>query len=555
MRLIHLGILLAALVSLAPGFASARDVVEASAPSNLALTLYRDPDRRAGRAMEQDYPQGFAMISETRTVTLPAGRSTIRFEGVAEGMVAVTAIVTGLPSGTIEKNRNADILSPAALVNGYLGNRVTITRTNPATGVQASERAIVRTRADGGLVLQTGDKFEAVRCAGLPERLSFDGVPDGLSAQPVFTIDTRDDAGGTYEVTLTYLAWGFDWTAHYVATIEEINRKGQAKMRWLSWLTLLNDNGQSFPNAELLAVAGTINVESDFEGLADKPYGRPLRLRCYPLGNTKRGSPIGVYPPPPPPEPSGYAEDGLIVVTGARRAESLQELPMAVSAIGLVALEEQLGDLKLFRVPERVSVNAKGLKQVAFLNKEKVKGELIYETRRCDPYNELYVYEDGYDEENFEAVEMLLATVNDKKHGLGVALPTGGFTIFEPSSAGDLLIGEEHIRDYAVGQDVEVPMGDSTMVFSQCGRVEDSPDPDDVGKGNWVNMRAVISNSGSRRVVVRLDLGRVSEWEVKKVRGLGLKDGKRVITTRVKPGEEKLIKFRMRLVEAQSDDD
>ena len=61
----------------------------------------------------------------------------------------VTAIVTGLPGGTIEKNRNAQLLSPAALVDGTLGNRVTITRMNPATGAEVSERAVVRTRADG----------------------------------------------------------------------------------------------------------------------------------------------------------------------------------------------------------------------------------------------------------------------------------------------------------------------------------------------------------------------------------------------------------------------
>ena len=128
-------------------------------------------------------------------------------------MVAVTAIVTGLPGGTIEKNRNADLLSPAALVNGTLGNRVTITRTNPATGEADSEDAIIRTRADGGLVLQTQDGFEAVRCSGLPERLTFDDVPDGLSAEPIFSIDTRDASGGTYTVTLSYLAWGFDWEA------------------------------------------------------------------------------------------------------------------------------------------------------------------------------------------------------------------------------------------------------------------------------------------------------------------------------------------------------
>ncbi len=532
-----------------------RAIVMASEPSDLSVTLYRDPRRRMGQVMNRRNPRGFAMISEKRTVILPAGRSTIRFDGVAEGMVAVTAIVTGLPSGTIEKNRNADILSPAALVNGMLGNRVTITRTNPATGVAQSEDAIVRTRADGGLVLQTGDQYEAVRCAGLPEKLTFDAVPDGLSANPVFTIDTRDESGGTYEVTLTYLAWGFDWTAHYVATIEDIDRKGKAKMRWLSWLTLLNDNGQSFPNAQLLAVAGELNVVSNFRGLANPPRGEPLRLRCYPIGSTKLGTPINLRPPPPPPPPAppGYAEGDAIVVTAQKRSQSLQDMPIAVSAIGMEALEEQLGDLKLYRVPERVSVNAKGLKQVAFLNKDEVEGEVLYELA-CYEGSELYRYDDGYDYEEFDAADMLLTTVNDEDHGLGVALPTGGFTIFEPSSMGDLQIGEDSIRDYAVGQDVEIPMGESTMVFGLCARKEDTPEADEIGKGKWMQMEAVVTNSGSRRAAIRIELGYAAEWEVKKTRGLGLKDGKRVITTSVKPGEEKLIKFRMRSVEAQSED-
>src|SRR5687767_15028707 len=208
--------------------------------------------------MEREWPKGFAMITETRVVTLPRGESTLRFEGVAEGMVAVSAIVTGLPGGTIEKNRNASLLGPASLIDGTLGNRVTITRTNPATGVAVAEDAVVRTRADGGLILQTSAGFEAVRCSGLPEKLTFDRVPAGLSAQPVFSVDTLDPAGGTYTVELTYLAWGFDWQAHYVATLEEprprSNRSDDVRLRLISWLTLLNDNGQSFPDAELLVI-------------------------------------------------------------------------------------------------------------------------------------------------------------------------------------------------------------------------------------------------------------------------------------------------------------
>ena len=106
---------IALLLCLFAGPALAQDdprvLVQASAPSHHALTIYRDPDREEGDRMDRGRPRGLAMITETRTVTLPAGRSTLAFEGVAEGMVAVTAIVTGLPQGTIERNRNADLLS------------------------------------------------------------------------------------------------------------------------------------------------------------------------------------------------------------------------------------------------------------------------------------------------------------------------------------------------------------------------------------------------------------------------------------------------------------
>ena len=306
--------------------ALARTTVDAAPPEGLAVTLYRDPNRGEGQAMNRDWPQGFAMISETRQVTLPPGESTIRFNGVAEGMVAVTAIVTGLPGGTIEKNRNADLLSPAALVDGTLGNRVTVTRTNPATGKAVSESAVVRTRADGGLVLQTGAGYEAVRCSGLPEKLTFDRVPAGLSAQPVFTIDTADTAGGTYTVQLTYLAWGFDWQAHYVATLDEPGTSGDVSMRLMSWLTLLNDNGQSFADAQLNVVAGRLNVQSDYQDLSDPPEARPLSLTCYPIGHTADGSPINYPLAPPPPAPSpmmDYAMDESIMVTGQMRKSNL----------------------------------------------------------------------------------------------------------------------------------------------------------------------------------------------------------------------------------------
>jgi hypothetical protein len=506
-----------ALVILAAAPAAGRETVDASTPSALAVTLYRDPNRGPDEAMNRDWPQGFAMITETRQVTLPPGESTIRFEGVAEGMVAVSAIVTGLPGGTIEKNRNADLLSPAALVDGTLGNRVTVTRTNPATGEAVAEQAIVRTRADGGLVLQTGGGFEAVRCAGLPERLTFDRVPAGLSAQPVFSIDTRDPRGGTYTVELTYLAWGFDWQANYVATLAEPGRGDAVRLRLMSWLTLLNDNGQSFPEAELLVVAGRLNVVSDFRSLADPPDARPLALTCYPLGSTAAGSQLDYPPPPPPAPPPPPMAAQAIVVTGSRVARE-ESADAAMKAV-----EEELGDLKLYRVPERVTVSAKGLKQVAFLDQGAVEGRLLYR-HPCRPWG---------DDDGARPAAMLLVTVNDKAHGLGMALPMGGLAVFEPTAFGTQLVAEDNLRDYAEGQDVELELAQSGQVFGQCTVSQDA-DFDEQPR-RWMPVRAVLTNANPTPATVRLVLGAPSEWQFRGLRGTRLKDGETVVEVTV-PG-------------------
>lgn len=532
---VSLGLACASLALAVPSLAQDRAIVEATAPSDIAVTVYRDPNRRVGQAMNTRFPRGFAMISETRTVTLPAGESRIRFEGVAEGMIAVSAIVTGLPGGTIEKNRNADLLSPAALVDGTLGNRVTITRTNPGTGEAESEDAIVRTRADGGLVLETEAGFEAVRCSGLPERLTFDRVPDGLSAQPIYSIDTRDATGGTYTVTLSYLSWGFDWEASYVASMQEGGKQDDLKFDLTSWLTILNDNGQSFADAELMAVAGRINIVSDFRQLASPPVARGLSLQCYPLGSTAAGSPIPSF--------DDEMESRKIVVTGYRaRGESL-DMATPVAALSApppppppppVAGEEDLGDLKLYRVPFEVDVNAKGLKQIAFLRESDIGGELVYQAD-CDPLM--------WQESAASAAQMLLETVNDENSGLGVALPTGSVAIFEQGPRGELLVAEEYLRDYAAGQDVEFALGSSGQVFAACRSV-DSRDPRGED-GREVTMQVTLTNANPVPARVRVQLGSPAQWRFRRVSN-ELRNGQRITYITVPANGERTVQWRVR---------
>jgi len=429
---------------LAASPAAAQSVVTSTAPDAVAVSVFRDPERSEGGEIERDWLNGFALISETRTIDLAAGESVIRFEGVAEGMIAVSAIVTGLPGGVVQKNRDAALLSPASLLDGSLGNRVHIRRTDRATGRVREDEAIIRSGPQGAVVLQTAAGYESLRCTGLPESIIYNGVPAGLTAKPTLSVTTSSPAAQRVTVTLTYLSTGFDWASNYVARVAADGRT----LDLFAWLTIANSNGESFADAQLAAIAGTLNTVSDFDSLADVPQAPPLRLTCFPLGTGRYGIP----PPPPPPAPAAYVdnEGDNIVVTAQRSRAPMMESAIAVS---VVAELENLGDLKLYRVPIPVTVAANGQKQVALLVKDRVPFKTIYRLRSSP----------GDTFESME-VERVLRMENREAARLGVPLPSGQVAVFAPRGDESLLVGEGQVRDHAVGEKVDLVIGESSQV-------------------------------------------------------------------------------------------
>ena len=114
----------------APAAAGAPALVPSPAPDKVAVTVYRSSCAQC--EMQLQWLNGFAMVRETRHVSLPAGESELRFEGVAGGIVPQSAIVEGL-GDVVEKNRDAKLLSPGTLLDSFLGRRLHLRRTSQAT--------------------------------------------------------------------------------------------------------------------------------------------------------------------------------------------------------------------------------------------------------------------------------------------------------------------------------------------------------------------------------------------------------------------------------------
>ncbi len=482
------------LFSFGPAYsANAQSLITSPEPEAVSLTVYRATGR-GENPINKNWPQGYALITETRTVTIPAGESLIRFEGVAEGMFPESAIVTGLPKGVKEKNRDARLLSPSGLVDAYLKRAVTITRTDKATGKSVSSEALITAGPNGGVILQTGSGYEALHCTGLPERMQYGGLPQNLSAKPTLSVITQSDQETTAKLTLTYMAAGFDWQANYIAQIRE-PKAGEAatikeKVDVFAWLTLANGGNQSFVNANTMAIAGEPNRVR--RGEQARPTGGALNLRCWPAQRTDQvpyrqgyGN-FDNYPSPPPPVPMSAPAmmENIVVTGGLVQRRMKQDAPTAA----IVAEQEDLGDLKLYRIPEPVTVNAKGQKQVAMIVKPGASFDRFYTGN----------VQNFADDGNSQPLSILLRGENKETKGLGLPMPSGQVMVFEDSRLGTLLAGEATLKDRAKGEEVELLVGQSSDVRMAQTRISE--------RKKSQSFKLVATNARNEPVSIEIDI-------------------------------------------------
>jgi hypothetical protein len=204
------------------------------------------------------YNESLALVKDQRRVTLEAGRNRLALREVSARMRPETALLRSLshPGALtlLEQNFDFDLLTPAKLLEKYVGRNVRIVKTHPTTGVESIETATVLA-ASAGVVLRIGDRIET----GLPGRIVYDGVPANLRDRPTLVTELEAARAGNQSVELSYLSGGLSWKADYVA---ELNGADNA-LDLNGWVTLTNTSGTAYPNARLQLVAGDVNRVRD----------------------------------------------------------------------------------------------------------------------------------------------------------------------------------------------------------------------------------------------------------------------------------------------------
>lgn len=346
------------------------------------------------------YNSNLALIKDVRSVSLKQGLNAVAMRDVSANIRPETALLRSINApgslSLVEQNFDYDLLSPAKMLEKYVGKTVSIVKTNPVTGAETSEAATVLS-ANNGVVLKIGNRIET----GLPGRIVYEDVPSNLRDRPTLITQVNNTGKNNQIVELSYLTAGLGWKADYVAELNE----NEDRLDLSGWVTLTNDSGASYNNAKLQLVAGDVNqIQSDFR----TPMAKSMR------------------------------QDVMLAEAAA---------PMS---------EEGLLEYHLYRLDRPTTIAENQTKQVALLSASKIPTKKTLLLRGADYYYQSQYGDLG----SKIKVDVFVSFDNKEVDKLGMPLPKGIMRVYKKDSLGNAqFVGEDAIDHTPKNETIKLKLG------------------------------------------------------------------------------------------------
>jgi hypothetical protein len=403
------------------------------------------------------YNENLALIKDQRKLQLARGASVLAFRDVSARMRPETALLrsVSVPGSlsVLEQNFDFDLLTPQKLLEKYVNRTVSIIRTNPATGAETTEQALVLS-ANSGVVLKIDQRIET----GIPGRIVYDDVPLNLRDRPTLVM-SLDNAGGTQQdVELSYLTGGLAWKADYVVELTA----NDDKLDLSGWVTLTNTSGATYRNAKLQLVAGDVNQ---------------------------------VVP----------------VMQSGVRSMAMAAAPAAKISRDMV--EESLFEYHLYTLGRPTTIAENQTKQVALLSASGVPARKELLLKGNDYYYQSIYGELGQKIK----VGVFVEFENKESAHLGMPLPKGIIRVYKKDGAGNAqFIGEDRVDHTPKNEKVRLKLGDAFDVTADKKQT-DFKKLGGSGKYNYVFESAyevLLKNGKKEAVVVTVQEPMPGDWQV-----------------------------------------
>ncbi|HYE73424.1 MAG TPA: hypothetical protein VEF04_08835, partial [Blastocatellia bacterium] len=359
------------------------------------------------------YNSNIGLVKDTRTLRLPRGTSQLRFMDVAQQINATTVHIKSLTApnafDVVEQSYEYDLLNPQKLLDKYVGKELTLVLRT----LENNTERLVPTRAallsnNNGQVWQIGGQI-VINPSNIAE-IRFDTLPADLIAKPTLVWTLNNTGADTHTVEASYLTNGIGWRADYVVVINQDDTKAGLN----GWVTVNNNSGTTYRNADLKLVAGDVNRVQEFavaDSLALKSEGRAQ----------------------------------------AAAAPQFQE--------------QSFFEYHLYSLQRPATIKNNETKQISLLSAENfnVKKELVL--------NGQQFYYQGYNnpgEAVKEKVGVFVEFKNSQDNGLGQPLPAGIVRVYKADQSGaQQFIGENRIDHTPKDERVRVKLGDAFDVVAE----------------------------------------------------------------------------------------
>jgi hypothetical protein len=360
------------------------------------------------------YNSQLALVRDVRQIDLPAGESRLRFMDIASSINPATVHFRSVADPTklnvLEQDYEYDLLDPAKLLEKYVGREVTLVRAvqkDGSTDFQQSQATLLSDNA-GGPVWKVGDEIVTGMAT---DSYRFPDLPGNLYDRPtlLWLLDNRGAPRQTVEAS--YLTSNISWSADYVLTIGHDENSADLN----GWVTLVNNSGTAFENAQLQLVAGDV-------------HRAPA--------------------PPPPPMEMMQAADAAV---GSGSGEGFSQ--------------EAFSEYHLYTLGRRTSIENNETKQISLLSAAAFPVERRYVVNGQNWY---YHSAAQPGEPIKDPVEVYYKFQNEEKSGLGMPLPAGTVRVYEADSHGGVLfIGEDNIEHTPKDESVDLHVGSAFDIVAE----------------------------------------------------------------------------------------
>ncbi len=355
------------------------------------------------------YNSNVALVRDVRRLHLTTGTIDLRFMDIAASVNPATVHIVSLSSpkelSVLEQNYEYDLLSPAKLLQKYVGKQLTLVRLvqeNNSTKEVSVEATLLA--YNEGPVWKVGNQIITGMGA---DRYIFPSVPENLYSKPtlVWLLDNRH--AGEQTVEASYLTNNMNWNADYVLTLGSDQKTADLN----GWVTVTNQSGTGYRNALLQLVAGELNRVTP-----------PVRM-----------------------------------MAGGLKAQVAEAAPQFA--------QEALSEYHLYTLERRTTIQNNETKQISLLASTGVQVEKHFEVDGQEYY---FRGAQRPGQPIKEPVQVHLKFKNSEANSLGIPLPAGTVRVYQNDSKGrKQFIGEDRIDHTPKDETLDLHIGNAFDVVAE----------------------------------------------------------------------------------------